>query len=169
MKKSIVTFGHIYHLSLLSNLLLLALCASALKGHIAHSDLTISFTRRGLPALPGSCCHCNLSTRLRELWIRPCRLEPCSMVLNSSKGSQQLQPSTSATWRGIKALAVAGLKAFLLPSNAELGVPRSRESVRKIQGFQYSLANNKILWVARTSKQTEITSSYKKERTFSCS
>lgn len=128
MKNSIMTFGHIYHLSLLNNFLLLALCAVALRGHIAHSNLTMSFTRSGLPALPGSCCHCHPSTHLGDLWIRLCRLEPHSMVFNPSKVSQKLQPSSSPMWRGIKALALAGLKAFILPSNSEPGVLRSRVS-----------------------------------------
>lgn len=166
MKNSIMTFGHIWS-SLLAKQLTAACsfwsstqssCSSQQSGHELYQER--------VPAPPGSCCHCNLSTRLRELWIRPCRLEPRSMVLNSSKGSQQLQPSTSATWRGIKAMAVAGIKAFILPSNAELGIPRSRKSLRKIQGFQYSLAGNKILWVAGAPKQTEITSSHKRKGLF---
>lgn len=136
-----------------------------------HSKV-ILFTSMWPGALPGaastprSCCHCDRSTHLRLICTRSCMLEPCSTVLNASKGSQQLQPSTSAMWRGSKALAVAELPAFILPTNAELSVPRSRESVRKIQGFQYSLANNKILWALGTSKQTEIISSYKKKGIF---
>jgi len=48
----------------------------------------------------------------------------------------------------------------------QLGVPRSRELVRKIKSFQHSLENNKILWLAGISKQTEITVSYKKKELF---
>lgn len=165
MKNNIMTLVHIKKQLTAS----WPLC-SALKGHIVHSNVPRGFTRGQLPALPGSCCHCHCHchcpTHLPSICITPCRLEPCSTARNSSEGNQLLQPSTSARQRGSKALAVAGLQAFILLTNAELWVPRSRESVRKIQGFQYSLINNKILWALGASKQTETVSSYKKKGIF---